>query len=191
MRSTQQSAQHYTRSTYNNYKVIIVAIRQLFISSAAVQVLVEKEWISFGHKFAQRVGHGDKNHSDSERSPVFLQFIDCVWQMTNQVSCCMFVLTSSFLRVFCRNSCTSNRWSWLAAESWLEIRDVLYANLYWCIFSSVVKKIVFTKPCSAFTVGVNAAVVADDWLCTGLRCWQERLIWCPFAILKEKLNNAK
>ncbi|XP_078494504.1 phosphatidylinositol-3,5-bisphosphate 3-phosphatase MTMR2-like [Ciona intestinalis] len=47
-------------------------------------VLIEKEWLSFGHKFQQRIGHGDKNHSDSERSPVFLQFIDCVWQMTQQ-----------------------------------------------------------------------------------------------------------
>ncbi|CAF93425.1 unnamed protein product, partial [Tetraodon nigroviridis] len=49
------------------------------------QVLVEKEWISFGHKFAARVGHGDENHSTSERSPLFVQFIDCVWQMTRQV----------------------------------------------------------------------------------------------------------
>uniref|UniRef100_A0A665V0Z2 phosphatidylinositol-3,5-bisphosphate 3-phosphatase n=1 Tax=Echeneis naucrates TaxID=173247 RepID=A0A665V0Z2_ECHNA len=48
------------------------------------QVLVEKEWISFGHKFAARVGHGDENHANSERSPLFVQFIDCVWQMTQQ-----------------------------------------------------------------------------------------------------------
>uniref|UniRef100_A0A4W6E8G4 phosphatidylinositol-3,5-bisphosphate 3-phosphatase n=1 Tax=Lates calcarifer TaxID=8187 RepID=A0A4W6E8G4_LATCA len=48
------------------------------------QVLVEKEWISFGHKFAARVGHGDENHANSERSPLFVQFVDCVWQMTRQ-----------------------------------------------------------------------------------------------------------
>ncbi|XP_064607720.1 myotubularin-related protein 2-like isoform X2 [Liolophura sinensis] len=48
------------------------------------EVLVEKEWISCGHKFAQRVGHGEDKHSDADRSPVFLQFIDCVWQMTKQ-----------------------------------------------------------------------------------------------------------
>uniref|UniRef100_A0A673VZB1 Myotubularin n=1 Tax=Salmo trutta TaxID=8032 RepID=A0A673VZB1_SALTR len=79
------------------------------------QVLLEKEWISFGHKFAavrivcvymvscvifiqmceglfvcnnlcffQRVGHGDENHANSERSPLFIQFIDCVWQMNRQ-----------------------------------------------------------------------------------------------------------
>ncbi|XP_014667410.1 PREDICTED: myotubularin-related protein 2-like [Priapulus caudatus] len=48
------------------------------------EVLVEKEWLSFGHKFAQRVGHGDDRHSDPDRSPVFLQFVDCVWQIARQ-----------------------------------------------------------------------------------------------------------
>uniref|UniRef100_A0A8C9WE93 Myotubularin related protein 1a n=1 Tax=Scleropages formosus TaxID=113540 RepID=A0A8C9WE93_SCLFO len=48
------------------------------------QVLLEKEWISFGHRFAARVGHGDENHANSERSPLFVQFVDCVWQMMRQ-----------------------------------------------------------------------------------------------------------
>lgn len=48
------------------------------------QVLIEKEWLSFGHKFGHRVGHGEDKHNDNDRSPVFLQFIDCVWQVTNQ-----------------------------------------------------------------------------------------------------------
>ncbi|XP_038603738.1 myotubularin-related protein 1 isoform X4 [Tachyglossus aculeatus] len=48
------------------------------------EVLIEKEWISFGHRFALRIGHGDDNHADADRSPIFLQFIDCVWQMTKQ-----------------------------------------------------------------------------------------------------------
>ncbi|KAI8038229.1 myotubularin-related protein 2 [Drosophila gunungcola] len=48
------------------------------------EVLIEKEWLSFGHKFQQRVGHGDNKHSDADRSPVFLQFIDSVWQVSQQ-----------------------------------------------------------------------------------------------------------
>ncbi|XP_028338409.1 phosphatidylinositol-3-phosphate phosphatase MTMR1 isoform X1 [Physeter macrocephalus] len=48
------------------------------------EALLEKEWISFGHRFALRVGHGNDNHADADRSPIFLQFIDCVWQMTRQ-----------------------------------------------------------------------------------------------------------
>lgn len=45
--------------------------------------------------FLQRLGHGDKNHADADRSPVFLQFIDCVWQMTRQVTY-ISILTSLF-----------------------------------------------------------------------------------------------
>ncbi|XP_053313863.1 myotubularin-related protein 2 [Spea bombifrons] len=48
------------------------------------EVLLEKEWLSFGHRFRLRIGHGDKNHADADKSPVFPQFIDCVWQMTRQ-----------------------------------------------------------------------------------------------------------
>ncbi|XP_056417750.1 myotubularin-related protein 6 [Hyla sarda] len=45
-------------------------------------VLIEKDWISFGHKFADRCGQLD---SDSkEISPVFTQFLECVWHLTEQ-----------------------------------------------------------------------------------------------------------
>ncbi|ETO21917.1 hypothetical protein RFI_15287 [Reticulomyxa filosa] len=44
-------------------------------------VLIEKDWISFGHKFRERFGHFDE---DGERSPVFLQFLDCLYQLVRQ-----------------------------------------------------------------------------------------------------------
>ncbi|CAI2312231.1 unnamed protein product [Caenorhabditis sp. 36 PRJEB53466] len=47
-------------------------------------VLIEKEWCSFGHKFGERIGHGEDSYSDGERSPVFVQFCDCVWQIVRQ-----------------------------------------------------------------------------------------------------------
>ena len=45
------------------------------------QILIEKEWLHFGHKFAERLGHPDH---PKERSPVFLQFLESVYQIQDQ-----------------------------------------------------------------------------------------------------------
>eukprot|EP01114_Cavostelium_apophysatum_P017516 TRINITY_DN5224_c0_g1_i1.p1 TRINITY_DN5224_c0_g1~~TRINITY_DN5224_c0_g1_i1.p1 ORF type:complete len:293 (+),score=76.04 TRINITY_DN5224_c0_g1_i1:153-1031(+) len=54
-------------------------------------VLIEKEWICFGHKFAERLGLllSDDTLSvtykdNNERAPIFLQFLDAVWQILQQ-----------------------------------------------------------------------------------------------------------
>mgnify|MGYP001080270025 CR=1 FL=1 len=48
------------------------------------QVLIQREWIAFGHKFSDRCGHGNGSTDPNERSPVFLQWIDCIYQLFNQ-----------------------------------------------------------------------------------------------------------
>ena len=48
-------------------------------------VLVEKDWLSFGHQFAKRSGMiPKKNDGENERSPIFLQFLDCIYQLMYQ-----------------------------------------------------------------------------------------------------------
>ena len=49
-------------------------------------ILVEKEWCSFGHPFQIRSCHTqDKNTRQEDNvSPIFLQFLDCVWQILHQ-----------------------------------------------------------------------------------------------------------
>lgn len=61
--------------------------------------LVEKEWLAFGHQFARRHGHADgkmSQHGDSQRSCVFLQFLDCIWQLC-AVNPCVAEFNSHFL----------------------------------------------------------------------------------------------
>ncbi|XP_068596117.1 myotubularin-related protein 7-like [Brachionichthys hirsutus] len=50
-----------------------------------LMVLIEKDWISFGHKFSHRCHHrvGDPK----EVAPVIDQFLECVWQLTEQFPC--------------------------------------------------------------------------------------------------------
>ncbi|KAM7227276.1 hypothetical protein CapIbe_021689 [Capra ibex] len=48
-------------------------------------VLIEKDWISFGHKFTHRYGNLDGD--PREISPVIDQFLECVWQLMEQFPC--------------------------------------------------------------------------------------------------------
>ncbi|XP_052278880.1 myotubularin-related protein 6-like isoform X2 [Dreissena polymorpha] len=48
--------------------------------------LIEKEWLSFGHKFTDRCGFLG-SVDVKETSPVFTQFLEAVWQMTQQFPC--------------------------------------------------------------------------------------------------------
>ena len=50
------------------------------------KVLVEKEWVSFGHAFQMRCAHSqDKaTRAEDQVSQVMIQFLDCVWQIHRQ-----------------------------------------------------------------------------------------------------------
>ena len=50
------------------------------------QVLIEKDFLAFGHMFGKRCGHLNMREKDA-RSPVFIQFLDCVHQIWHQMPC--------------------------------------------------------------------------------------------------------
>ena len=48
------------------------------------KVLIEREWLQYGHKFTDR-GRGTILNTDlNERSPIFIQWVDCVHQLVVQ-----------------------------------------------------------------------------------------------------------
>jgi len=70
----------------------IVSLTQLLLDPyyrtlEGFQVLVEKEWLDFGHKMADRCGQGLGCADANERSPIFLQWLDCVHQLLLQFPC--------------------------------------------------------------------------------------------------------
>nr|XP_020454867.1 myotubularin-related protein 3 isoform X2 [Monopterus albus] len=79
----------------------IVALSKLLLdpyyrTTEGFQVLVETEWLDFGHKFADRCGHGENSEDLNERCPVFLQWLDCVHQLQRQFPC-SFEFNEAFL----------------------------------------------------------------------------------------------
>ncbi|MDP2437146.1 MAG: myotubularin family protein [archaeon] len=64
-----------------------IMLSDMYRTIEGFQILIEKDWLSMGHKFHQRLGHGDKNLNDEQRSPIFPQFIDAVWQLLHQFPC--------------------------------------------------------------------------------------------------------
>ncbi|KAF2979559.1 hypothetical protein EK904_007412 [Melospiza melodia maxima] len=79
----------------------IVALAKLLLdpyyrTTEGFQVLVETEWLDFGHKFADRCGHGENSDDLNERCPVFLQWLDCVHQLQRQFPC-SFEFNEAFL----------------------------------------------------------------------------------------------
>ncbi|KAK9880690.1 hypothetical protein WA026_011925 [Henosepilachna vigintioctopunctata] len=70
----------------------IVALSQLLLDPyyrtvEGFRVLIEREWLAFGHKFADRCGHSTGSEDQNERCPVFLQWLDCVHQLLEQFPC--------------------------------------------------------------------------------------------------------
>uniref|UniRef100_A0A182PPU5 Myotubularin phosphatase domain-containing protein n=1 Tax=Anopheles epiroticus TaxID=199890 RepID=A0A182PPU5_9DIPT len=67
---------------------VISSLVQLLLDSSyrtirGFQNLIQKEWIILGHPFSDRLGHVSTVKS-TERSPLFLLFLDCTWQLLQQ-----------------------------------------------------------------------------------------------------------
>uniref|UniRef100_A0A8B9LFM5 Myotubularin related protein 7a n=1 Tax=Astyanax mexicanus TaxID=7994 RepID=A0A8B9LFM5_ASTMX len=65
--------------------VASVLLDPFYRTLKGLMVLIEKDWVSFGHKFSHRYSHLDED--PKEVSPVIDQFLECVWQLMEQFPC--------------------------------------------------------------------------------------------------------
>ncbi|XP_028327362.1 myotubularin-related protein 7b isoform X2 [Gouania willdenowi] len=65
--------------------VASVLLDPFYRTIRGLMVLIERDWISFGHKFTHRYSHLDGD--PKEVSPVMDQFLECVWQLSEQFPC--------------------------------------------------------------------------------------------------------
>lgn len=74
------------------------------------QMLIEKEWLSFGYPFESRASSSGAGaapptsaKSGKFQSPVFIMFLDCVWQCLQQYPCA-FEFNEAFLLALAEHS---------------------------------------------------------------------------------------
>ncbi|KAF6208276.1 hypothetical protein GE061_016730 [Apolygus lucorum] len=80
---------------------VVASLTQLLLDPhyrtiVGFQSLVQREWVSMGHPFCSRLSL--VYSSDNQQSPVFLLFLDCVWQLINQFPT-HFQFTETYLTV--------------------------------------------------------------------------------------------
>ena len=63
--------------------LIQVMLDPFYRTLEGFETLLRKEWLCFGHRFGSRERTTSET-SQSEQAPIFLQFIDCVWQLMRQ-----------------------------------------------------------------------------------------------------------
>ncbi|TKS76058.1 Myotubularin-related protein 9 [Collichthys lucidus] len=91
---------HGTEGTDSTLQVTSLA--QIILDPACrtirgFQGLVEREWLQAGHPFQQRCAQSAySNSKPRQEAPVFLLFLDCVWQILRQFPC-SFEFSESFL----------------------------------------------------------------------------------------------
>ena len=47
-------------------------------------MLIEKDWLSYGHQFALRNGIYAKETNEEQKAPIFFQWLDCIHQLQTQ-----------------------------------------------------------------------------------------------------------
>lgn len=62
----------------------MIIIDSYYRTAKGFAILIEKEFLSFGHQFGKRSGIIFKKDEAEQKSPIFIQFLDCIYQLICQ-----------------------------------------------------------------------------------------------------------
>lgn len=88
-------------------------------------ILISKEFCSYGHRFRTRLGNGEQ--PTSEYSPIFIQWLECVYQLTVQFP--QAFEFSSDLLLFIGKEVFTNRYGTFLVDSEMERQSVAKGTL--------------------------------------------------------------
>ena len=71
--------------TPQNTSLVQMMLDPYFRTFEGFAALIEKDWIHFGHKMHQRLAIMNEDALSPETSPIFLMWLDCVYQVMNQL----------------------------------------------------------------------------------------------------------
>ncbi|KYQ91113.1 myotubularin-related protein [Tieghemostelium lacteum] len=135
------------------------------------QILIEKDWLSFGYKFAQR--HGQINGKDEdERSPIFYQFFEALYQLLLQFPG-KFEYNSHFLRVILYHSYSGKYGNFLFNTE----KDRIQSNIQgktislWVEMEENIKD--YLNPLYVPTLGKDKEVLIPDCSIKNMRVWKQ------------------
>ncbi len=177
----------------------VCSLAQIFLDSfyrtmKGFQILIEKDWLAFGHPFQLRKLNGQQmgqqSGSTDQRAPIFLQFLDSVWQLLNQFAS-EFEFNSRYLLCIA-DHVYSCRFGTLLKDSEKE-RKALHLNercpSLWTYLE--LNRLFFLNPCYRHPkeapppnlcgrIGVECFCPDKSVVLRGVTLWNDYYLrWCP------------
>ncbi len=154
------------------------------------QILIEKDWMAFGHPFQLRNMHGQLSGSTDQRAPIFVQFLDSVWQLLNQFSS-EFEFNSRYLLCIA-DHVYSCRFGTLLKSSEMERRELRLHDRCPSLWTYLeLNRSFFLNPCYRHPkeapppnlcgrLGVEYFCPDESVILRGVTLWNDYYLrWCP------------
>ena len=115
--------------------VVQILLDSYFRTLEGFCILIEKEWVSYGHQFAIRCGNDSRKDKRKLMSPIFIQFLDVVYQIMIQFPTAFEFRTN--LLTFLSNEIYSCKYGTFLFNSQKEIENSQAKNKMISIWSEI------------------------------------------------------